>query len=88
MFWLDGRRDEATVDIQYLSTGTEEKHQSHQQVTEQRYGIPTLKTVLFINTRVLHLKTRFTGMTMWLRLTEWSANDEIKERQQKVAGVA
>jgi len=26
MFWLDGQRDEATADTQYLSTGTEEKH--------------------------------------------------------------
>jgi hypothetical protein len=33
--------------------------------------------MLFINTRVLHLMTRFIGMTMWLTLTGWSVYDKL-----------
>jgi hypothetical protein len=56
---------------------------SHDQVAEQIYGIPIIKSLLLTNAHVLHLMTLFTGTTIWFRLIEWSANNVLKRDSKR-----
>lgn len=88
MFRLDGQTDEATVDIRYLSTGTEKKTSIRLAgCWANIWNSYTKKQCYFLNTRVLHLMILFIGMTISLRLTGWPANDELKTAEGSRCGL-